>query len=189
MSLAPRFTASVRIRFTSLTMGASSAAFSSSDRPISSSSACSSTSASAPSVIDIMTFSRSSSWAGAIRLLDALQDRAFRRHHRLDVEAGHELDIVHGEHIGGIHHGDGQRGADPAERQHLVALGGLVGDQLDDRGINFEIGKIDGGNAVLAGEKVGDVLVGEIPQLDQDRPQPGAGFLLDLERLIQLLQA
>ena len=124
---------------------------------------------------------------GAVGLLDAFENRAFRGHHRLNVEAGHELDIVHGEDVGGIDHGDGQRSADAAQRQNLVTLGSFERNQLDDRGIDFKIGKIDGGNAVLPGEKVGDVLVGEEAQLDQGRAQATVALFLDLGRLLQLL--
>src|SRR5581483_9105292 len=104
---------------------------------------------------------------GAVRLLDAGHDRAFRGDDGLDVEAGHELDVVHGEDIRGVHHGDGQRRADAAERQDLIALGGFVGDELDHRRVNFEVGEIDGRHAVLAGEEVGNLFVGEEAQLDQ----------------------
>ena len=52
--------------------------------------------------------------SGSVGLLDAHLNRAFRSHDRLDVEASHELDVVHRKHIGGIHHGDGQRCADTA---------------------------------------------------------------------------
>jgi hypothetical protein len=62
----------------------------------------------------------------AVGLVDALDDRAFRGHDRFDIEAGHELDIVHGKDVGGVHHGDGERSADAAERQNLIALGGFV---------------------------------------------------------------
>ena len=74
----------------------------------------------------------------AVGFVDALDDGAFRSHHRLDVEAGHELDVVHGEDVGGIDHGDGERRAHAAERQNLIALGGFVWNQLDDGGIDFE---------------------------------------------------
>ena len=115
------------------------------------------------------------------------QDRALRRHHRLDIEAGHELDIVHGEDVGRIDHGDGQRRAHAAQRQDLVALGGFERNQLDDCRIDFKIGEIDGGNAVLAREEIGDVFVGQEAQLDQRRAQAAVGLLLDLRRLFQLL--
>ncbi len=124
---------------------------------------------------------------GAVGLLDAFEDRAFGRDHRLDVEAGHELDIVHGEDVGRIHHGDGQRSADPAQRQNLVTLRGFERNQLYDRRINFKVGEIDGRNAVLAGEKVGDVLVRQEAQLDQSRAQTTVALFLNLGRLLQLL--
>ena len=87
----------------------------------------------------------------------------------------------------GIDHGDGERRAHAAERKNLVALRGLKRNQLDDCRINFKVRKIDGGNAVLAGEKIGDVLVREEAQLHQGGAQAAALLLLDLGRLFQLL--
>ena len=95
----------------------------------------------------------------AVGLVDALDDGTFRSDDRLDVEAGHELDIVHRKDVGRIDHGDGERCTYAAERENLVALRGFVRDQLDDGGIDFEIGKINGGHTVLARQEVGDVLV------------------------------
>src|SRR5208282_774462 len=123
----------------------------------------------------------------AVGLLDALDDGAFRGHDRFDVEAGHELDIVHGKDVGGVHHGDGERSADPAERQNLIAFRGFERNQLDHRGIDFKIRKIDGGHAVLAREKVGDILIREETQLHQRRGEPGVRLLLQLGRFFQLL--
>ena len=123
----------------------------------------------------------------AVGLVDALDDGAFRGHDRFDVEAGHELDVVHGEDVGGIDHGDGERRADAAERQNLIAFRGFVRNQLDDRGIDFKIGKIDGGHAVLAREKVGDILVREEAQLHQRGGEPAVRLLLEFGRLFQLL--
>ena len=118
--------------------------------------------------------------SGAVGLLNPFQDGAFRGHHRLDVEPGHELDVVHGEYIGGINHGDGQRCADPAERQDLITLRGLERNKLYYRRINFEVRKIDGGNAVLPGEEIGDILVGQEAQLYQSRAETAAALFLDL---------
>src|ERR1700693_4407513 len=109
MSLAPRFTASPSTTLTSFTTGASSAAFSSSASSIWCSSDCSSTSLSPISDIDCITVSRSSS------LADPREDGAVGGNHRLDIETGHELDIVHREDVGGSDHRDGERGADPAQ--------------------------------------------------------------------------
>ena len=109
-----------------------------------------------------------------VGFLDALHDGGFRRHYRLNVEAGHKLDIVHGEDVGWIDHGDGQRRAYPAEWQNLISLGGLMRDQLHYRGVNLEEGKIDGGHAILAGKKISDVLVGKKAELHQRGAQPRA---------------
>ena len=49
-----------------------------------------------------------------IRFIDARQNGTFRGHDGLDVEASHELDIVHGEDISGVDHRDGQRSAHAA---------------------------------------------------------------------------
>ena len=123
----------------------------------------------------------------AVGLLDARQDGAFRSHDRLDVEAGHELDVVHGEDVRGIDHGDGERRAHAAQRKNLVALGGLKRNQLDDGRVNFEIRKIDGGNAVLAREEIGDIFVGQEAELHQGGAQAAVLLLLHLRRLFQLL--
>ncbi len=123
----------------------------------------------------------------AVSLIDALDDGAFRSHHRLDIEAGHELDVVHGEDVGGIDHGDGEGGAHAAQRKNLVALRGFKRNQLDDGGVDFKIRKIDGGHAVLAREEVGDILVGEEPQLHESRRKADMRLLLKLGRLFQLL--
>ena len=120
-------------------------------------------------------------------LLDARENRAFRSDHRLDIEAGHELDIVHGEHVRRIDHGDGERCTHSAQRKDLVAFRSLKRDQLDDGRINFEVGKIDCGHAILARKEIGDVLIREESELHQGRAQPAALLLLHLRRLFQLL--
>ena len=74
----------------------------------------------------------------------------FRGDHRLDVVARHELDVVHGEDVGRIGHRDRQRRAGAAERDDLVLLRGLGRDQLDDRRVDVELGRLTR-NAVTAG--------------------------------------
>ncbi len=65
---------------------------------------------------------------------DRLDDRGLGRDDRLDVVARHELDVVHGEHVGRVGHRDRQRGAGARERDDLVLLRGLGGNELDDAG-------------------------------------------------------
>ena len=55
-------------------------------------------------------------FGGAVGLIDSLDYGTFRSNDRFDVEAGHELDIVHRKDVRGIHHCDGERSADAAER-------------------------------------------------------------------------
>ena len=43
-----------------------------------------------------------------IELSDCFVHGGFRGNHWLDIEAGHELDVVHRKDVGGINHGDGE---------------------------------------------------------------------------------
>ena len=129
----------------------------------------------------------SSSWldAAAVELRNRFADRRFRSHHRLDVEAGHELDVVHGENVGGIGHRDGQDGANARKRNDLIAKSGVLRDQLDNVGIDFVIFQVDGGNAVLARQHSGDVIIGDETHFRQATAQLASVGPLKLQRLIQ----
>src|SRR6266404_6095899 len=48
----------------------------------------------------------------AVEPRDGVADGRFGGHYGLDVEARHELDVVHRKYVGGIRHGDGEHGAD-----------------------------------------------------------------------------
>ena len=112
-------------------------------------------------------------------LVDGVLDGGLRRHHRLHLEAGHELDVVDGEDVAGVRHGDGQDVAGAIDGDDLVLLGDLRGDELDDDGVDLEVGQVDGGDAVLPAEERGDVVFADEPQLDEVRPDSApAGFLL-----------
>ena len=123
----------------------------------------------------------------SISLVDACLDGAFGGDYRLNVEAGHELDVVHGEHIGRVDHRDGERSSYSAQGKNLITLGGFKRNQLDDRRINFKIRKVDGRHAILAGKKVRDVLIREEAELHQCGAQAAILLLLGLGRLFQLL--
>ena len=86
-------------------------------------------------------------------LLNRVDDRDFRRDDRLDVVAGHELDVVHREDVRRVRHRDRQRRAGAAERDDLIFLRGFGGNQLDDSRIDFKLGQVDRRNAVLAAEE------------------------------------
>src|SRR5208282_4673925 len=122
-----------------------------------------------------------------VRFLDARENGTFGSHHRLDVEASHELDIVHREDVGRIDHGDGERCTHTTQRKNLIALRGFKGNQLDDGRIDFKVRQVDGGDAILTREKVRNVLVREEAELHQGRAQAAILLLLGLSRLFQLL--
>ncbi len=125
----------------------------------------------------------------AVSFFNRVHDGGFRRHHRLNVEAGHELDIVHGKHVRRVHHGNRQRRANAAERKNLVALGRLFRNQLDHGRIDFKILQVNGGNAVLPRKEIRDFLIAYKSQVDQRGTQAriGAGLTLRLQRLIELV--
>ena len=119
---------------------------------------------------------------------DRFADRRFRRDHRLNVVARHELDVVHGEHVGRIGHRDRQRRARSAERNDLVFLRGLGGDELDDGRIDLELGEVDRRHAVLLAQQRGDLLVLDEAQLDQVEAElPPVGLLI-VQGLLELVR-
>ncbi len=123
----------------------------------------------------------------AVKLPDRFADGRFRRNHRLHVESGHELDIVHGEDVGRIRHRDRQRRSHAGKRHDLVANGGLLRNQFDDRGVYFVEFEVDRRNAVLAGQHRSNVLVTDQAHFDETGPQAAAILLLVVERLLQLI--
>ena len=95
----------------------------------------------------------------AVVLRDRLATTAdLRRHHRFDVVARHELDVVHGEHVRRVGHRDGERRARPVDGEDLVLLGRVGRNELDDVRIDLELREVDGRDAVLLAEQRGDRL-------------------------------
>jgi hypothetical protein len=122
-------------------------------------------------------------------VVDRLLEGRLRGHDRLDVVAGHELDVVHGEDVRRIGHGDGERRPGPREGQHLVLAGRLRGDDLDDRRIDLEVVEVDRGHAVLAGEEAGDLLVLHEAEGDKRLAELAPVHLLMVEGVLKLLRS
>ena len=118
--------------------------------------------------------------------LDRVGDSRLRRDDRLHVVARHELDVVHGEDVRGIGNRNRQGRAGPAQRDDLIFLGGIRRDQLDHRLIDFKLGQVDRGHAVLLAEQRRDLFVGHETELDEIQAQLPAVGLLIVERLLQL---
>ena len=126
---------------------------------------------------------------GAVVPVDRLLDGDFAGDYRLHVVAGHELDVVHGEHVGRVHHGDGQGGAGAADRHDQIFLRHLARDELHDRVIDLDLREVDGGHAVLLGEDAGDVLFFDEPELDEVQAELAAVGLLIFQGLLELLRS
>ncbi len=113
-------------------------------------------------------------------------DAAVRGDHHLHVVAGHELDVVDGEDVGRVAHGQDERGTGPVDRDRLVFLHHLHRDQLDHGRIDVEIGQVDGGDAVLLGKERRKFRLADESFLDEDGAEPelAAGDLLLFEGLL-----
>ena len=203
MSLAPFWIADIRITFTSLMTGASSPCLASASALISSNSWRTSTSPAssssgmfssawlaASSALGPAAGRRPRPRTGALRVvaLQRVVDLGLGGDHRLDVVARHELDVVHGEHVGRVGHRDRERGARSRERDDLVLLRRLGGDQLDDGGVDLELADRDRGDAELLAEERGDLGFLDEAQRDQRKPELAALLALLRERFLQLLR-
>ena len=87
---------------------------------------------------------------GRIILVDGCDDGLFAGDDDLDVEAGHEFEVVNGEHVGRIAHGDHQGLSHAVDRQTAVLDGFVPRDQLEQLGIDgLNFFDMDGRNAEL----------------------------------------
>ena len=75
----------------------------------------------------------------AVKLVNRFVDVGFGCDHRLDVEAGHKLNVVHREDVGGVRHRNRESGANAREWNDLITHSRFLRDQLDHRGFNFVI--------------------------------------------------
>ena len=62
------------------------------------------------------------------------------------------------------------------------------GNQLNNRGINFKIGKVDGGHAILPGKDRRHFIVVQVAQLDQRVTEPSPIGLLMFKRQLKLVR-
>ena len=103
----------------------------------------------------------------AVVLVDGVDDAGLRGDDRLDGQACPEFDVLDDLEVGRIDHGQGQEVADAVDRHDHVFLGHVDRDQGDDLAIDVELVKVDIGIAELAAESLGDILFGQIAQLDE----------------------
>ncbi len=124
----------------------------------------------------------------AVVAVDRVLERRLRGHDRLHVVAGHELDVVHGEHVRRVRHGDRERRPGAGERQDLVLPRRLGRDDLDDRGVHLEVVEVDRRDAVLPRQQARDLLVLDEPQADEGLAELAPAHLLVVQRVLELLR-
>ncbi len=123
-------------------------------------------------------------------MLDRLLDRSFRRNDRLNRAAGDELDRVENIDVVRIADRDHQRLAELAHGNDVELAGDIVRNQLDDIGIELQIGQTNSADIELLADKRGHFLfIGHRSYLDQNLLQPPFPFFNKRERLRQLIAA
>ena len=126
---------------------------------------------------------------GAVEAVDRGTQRLLGGDHRVDRVAGHELDVVEREDVGGIGHRHGQTRRGFRDRQDGVLARELGGDDLDHRGVDLDLTEVDRGYAEVLGEEVDELGVFEVAETDQLGVEPSAGLTLRRESGVELLLA
>ena len=86
--------------------------------------------------------------------------------------------------VAGIHHPEEERLAPDPAGEDLEPLGELLRDEGE--GLGLEGPQVGGGNALGAGEGVGEPLLGDEAELEEARAEPAAVEHLVLDGLLQL---
>jgi hypothetical protein len=124
---------------------------------------------------------------GLVVLLDEGAERELARDDRIDVVAGDELEVVDDAGVARVDDGHGERAPLALEREHRVLHRQLGGDELEHARVDLEARQVDGGQAVLPGERLGELDLGDEAELDQTVAQAPAGLLLLREGARELL--
>jgi hypothetical protein len=124
---------------------------------------------------------------GAVVFVDGVDDPGLGGDDRLDAEAGPEADVLDDLEVGRVDHGQGQEGPDAVDGHDHVFLGHVRGDEADDLGVDLELVEVDVRVAELAAQGLGDVLLGQVAELDERGPDGQAVLLLEFEGGAQLI--
>ena len=103
----------------------------------------------------------------------------------LDLVTGDELDVVDGEDVGGIAHGDHEATPAARHRECHELDRQLAGNQLGQRRIGLVAGEVDAGGAVEARQECQQLLFGDGSDLEQAGDEGPAQILLLLGRLAE----
>src|SRR5437867_5928764 len=125
---------------------------------------------------------------GLVVAVDRLPDGRLRRHQRQDLEIRHEGDVVQGEDVRRIRHGERQRVPHLPDRDHLVLPRDGRRHELQHVGLDVELGQRDRRHAVLPREESDQLVFVDEVEPDEDRADLLRGALLLRERLLELLR-
>ncbi len=89
-------------------------------------------------------------------LVKADLDRSIRSDNHFHGVAGAEAQIVDGVDVGRITHGDNQGRASAINRNQVVFLRNLCGDEFDDRRVDFKFTEVDRRDTILLGKERGE---------------------------------
>ena len=104
----------------------------------------------------------------------------------MNLQPGHELDLRDGHQVGRLDHGQGQGVADLADRQNQCAPAVLLVNDLQNRPIDLEVGEVDRRNPLLFGESLGNVLLGDHVQVDENGTETSPLLFLEVQGVFQL---
>src|SRR4029453_15391923 len=105
---------------------------------------------------------------GIVEAIDRPSDPPLGPPHRLDLQAGHKLDVVYGEDIGGVGHGHGQRRPSLANGNHQMLLDDAWRDQADHLQRDRLAVQVDVGDAVLFAQALTNLLLLDPAEFCQD---------------------
>ncbi|MOA40494.1 hypothetical protein D3C78_1623740 [compost metagenome] len=97
-----------------------------------------------------------------------------------------EADVVDGDQIGGVDHGEGQPVVGELDRDDLVLADQVLRHHLEDLGRHLDLAQIDVAQTVLQLQRVLDGGLRDVALLDQDHAEGLFGLLLDLDGLLEL---
>src|SRR5215211_2917655 len=119
--------------------------------------------------------------------LDEVAEREFPGENRVDVVTRDELEIVDDRDVARIGHRDGERATVAFERQDQMLRREIARDELDDPRIHLESREVDRRHTVLSRDELRELVLVDVPQLDQTVAEPVAALRLLLQGARELL--
>ena len=126
----------------------------------------------------------------AIGAADRVHEVARVRHRQLELEAEHEVEVVGGDDVRRVGHGDEDRRiVEEAHRERDEAARELLGEQHGRRRVDLELCEVDEREARLIGERLGDGARGRPAALDEHLAEPAAAQAHVFQCELELLRA